>query len=79
MQTHIVEQTKSDYPVGKACSFAFRFPPNGGISNFMICLQFLHALYRFFMFFVCLFVFFCERVYKIRNGKSKMCLLKRGN
>lgn len=55
--THFVKQTKSDYPVDKACNFAFRSPPNGGISNFMICLQFLHALNRLRYLFDLIFVF----------------------
>lgn len=40
----LFKQTKNDYPADKACIFAIRLPPNGGISNFMNCLQFLHAL-----------------------------------
>lgn len=69
VQVHFVKQTKSNYPVDKACNFAFRSPPNGGISNFMICLQFLHALNRLRYLFGFLFYFILFGV--IGKYKSK--------
>lgn len=36
--------TKNYYPADKTCFFVYRYAPYEGISNFMYCLQFLHAL-----------------------------------